>query len=137
MAQIGRTRGFSSGPVGAGLVRSMPNLISYMNDLLIDRDGGEYIMGKFLAVHTLPSPSTVEAATPIAKATKANSTLDAYWVSSWIQLNKEGKVTKILCEWDAKDIESIQKVIKEVLKKVAIPVDGIYPMAKADAEAYR
>lgn len=94
-------------------------------------------MGKFLAIHPLPSPVTLEEAAPIAKAVKASSTLDAYWVGSWAQLNNEGKITKILCEWDAKDIESIQKVLKEVLKIVSVPTEGIYPMAKVDAEIYR
>ena len=34
-------------------------------------------MPKFLVVHTLPAPATVEEATPLAKKVKANSTLDA------------------------------------------------------------
>jgi hypothetical protein len=91
-------------------------------------------MGKFLAVHTLPSPATIEEATPIAKAAKANSTLDAYWVSSWLQMNEQGKATKILCEWDAKDAESVRKILAKI---PGLPVDGVYPMGKVDAEAYR
>lgn len=90
-------------------------------------------MGKFMAVHPFPSPITLEEGAPIAKAVKANSTLDAYWVGSWAQLNNDGKITKLICEWDAKDIESIQKV----LKNIPLPTEGIYPMAKIDAEAYR
>ena len=91
-------------------------------------------MGKFLAIHTLPSPTTVEEATPIAKAVKANSSLDAYWVGSWAQLNQEGKITKLFCEWDAKDVESINKVVSKI---PGLPTEGVYPMAKVDAEAYR
>ena len=91
-------------------------------------------MGKFLAPHTLPSPMTVEEATPIAKAVKANSSADAYWVGSWLQMNEQGKVTKLLCEWDAKDAESIRKIFAKIPQ---LPVDGIYPMGKVDAEAYR
>jgi len=91
-------------------------------------------MGKFLAVHTLPTPTRAEDAAPIAKAVKAGSTADAYWVGSWLQLNEEGKATKILCEWDARDIESIRKVFAKIPQ---LPVDGIYPMAKVDAESYR
>jgi hypothetical protein len=91
-------------------------------------------MGKFLAVHTMPTPMTVEQAGPIAKSVKPNVTSDAYWVSSWIQMNEQGKITKILCEWDAKDIESVRKVLA---KTPNVPVDGVYPMAKVDAEAYR
>jgi hypothetical protein len=91
-------------------------------------------MGKFLAVHTLPSPATIEEATPIAKAAKANSTLDAYWVGSWLQMNEQGKATKIFCEWDAKDAESVRKILAKI---PGLPVDGVYPMGKVDAEAYR
>ena len=91
-------------------------------------------MGKFLVVHTMPMPMTVEQAGPIAKAGKANLTSDAYWVSSWLQLNEQGKITKILCEWDAKDAESVRKVLAKIPD---LPVDGVYPMAKVDAEAYR
>jgi len=91
-------------------------------------------MGKFLVPHTLPSPMTVEEATPIAKAAKANSSADAYWVGSWLQMNEQGKVTKLLCEWDAKDAESIRKIFAKIPQ---LPVDGIYPMGKVDAEAYR
>jgi hypothetical protein len=91
-------------------------------------------MGKFLVVHPLPSPVTVEEATPIAKAVKANSNMDAYWVGSWSQLNEQGKITKIYCEWNAKDIESVRTVMRKIPQ---LPVEGVYPMAKVDAEAFR
>ena len=91
-------------------------------------------MGKFLAVHTLPSPMTPEEAAPIGKATKANASADAYWVGAWLQMNDQGKATKIFCEWDAKDAESIRKVFAKIPQ---LPVDGLYPMGKVDAETYR
>jgi hypothetical protein len=91
-------------------------------------------MGQFLAIHTLRSPATTEEATPIAKAVKANSSADAYWVSSWLQLNEQGKITKLFCQWDAKDAESIRKIVGKIPQ---LPTDGIYPIAKVDAEAYR
>jgi hypothetical protein len=91
-------------------------------------------MGKFLAVHPLPSPVTVEEGTPIAKAVKANSTLDAYWVCSWAQLNQQGKVAKLFCEWDAKDAESVSKIVSKI---PGLPTEGVYPMAKLDAETFR
>jgi hypothetical protein len=90
-------------------------------------------MGKFLAIHPLPS-ITFEEGAPIAKAVKANSNMDAYWVGSWAQLNQEGKITKLFCEWDAKDVESINKVVSKI---PGLPTEGVYPMAKVDAEAYR
>ena len=84
--------------------------------------------------HTLPSPATIEEAGVFAKKAKANVTLDAYWIGASIQLNEQGKATKILCEWDARDAESIRKVLAKV---PGLPVDGVYPMAKVDAESYR
>jgi hypothetical protein len=91
-------------------------------------------MGKFLAVHTLPSPMTVEEAAPVGRAAKAMSGADAYWVGGWLQMNDEGKATKIMCEWDAKDAESIRKIFAKIPD---FPVDGIWPMGKVEAETYR
>lgn len=99
--------------------------------------GGEQLMGKFLVVHTLPAPATIEELAPVGKAAKAYSTLDAYWVGAWSQLDEKGKVTRIFCEWDAKDVASIRKVFDAILKKVPVPVDGIWPMTRVEAEAYR
>jgi hypothetical protein len=50
------------------------------------------------------------------------------------QLNEQGKITKLLCEWDAKDVESIRKIVSKI---PGLPTEGVYPMAKVDAEAYR
>jgi hypothetical protein len=91
-------------------------------------------MSKFLVAHTLPSPMTVEEGTPIGKAVKANSNTDAYWVGSWLQMNEQGKITKLLCEWDAKDVDSMRKIFAKIPQ---LPVDGIYPMSKLDAETFR
>jgi hypothetical protein len=90
-------------------------------------------MPKFLAVHPLPAPVTLAEATPAGKAAKATNTLDAYWVNAWCQLNEEGKIVKILCQWNATSIEEVRKV----LAKVPIPVEGIYPMMVVDPEDYR
>jgi hypothetical protein len=91
-------------------------------------------MGKFLAVHPFPSPIALEQGTPIAKAVKNNCGADAYWVGSWAQLDAQGKITKLFCEWDAKDAESIKKIVGGIPQ---LPTEGVYPMAKVDAEAYR
>ena len=83
-------------------------------------------MAKFLAVHpvgTQEVPKFVEAATPFAKAAKANATPDAYWTRSWYA-PQEGK---LYCEWDAKDTESIQQVIDAAVKASSpLPTEGIY-----------
>jgi hypothetical protein len=82
-------------------------------------------MAKFLVVHPAGKKLTVEAATPVGKAVKANHTVDAYWVRSWYA-REEGK---LYCEWDAKDVESIRKVMAKATPD--FPVEGIY---KLDAE---
>jgi len=79
-------------------------------------------MAKFLAVHPVGKELTLEAATPIGKAVKANSTVDAYWVRSWYA-REEGK---LYCEWDGKDAESIRQLFAKVLPE--FPVEGIYKM---------
>jgi len=91
-------------------------------------------MPKFLAVHTLPAPATVEEATPLGKKVKANVTIDTYWVKSLLQLNDEAKVVKVLCEWNAVDVESIRKVLANVPE---LPIDGIYLMIIVDSEDFR
>ncbi len=91
-------------------------------------------MAKFLVVHPLPAPATVEEATPLGQKVKANSTLDAYWVKSWGQMNEEGKTVKILCEWNAVDAEAVRKVLAKVPE---LPVEGVYPMAIFDSEDFR
>jgi hypothetical protein len=90
-------------------------------------------MPKFLAVHPLPNPATVEEANPLGKKAKSLCTVDAYWVSSWAQLNDAGKVTKILCEWDGKDL----KTVKDLVVKSGMPLEGVYPMMKIDSENFR
>ena len=95
-------------------------------------------MGKFLGIHTLQSPTPIDQTEPVGKAAKALSNPDAYWTGSWVQLDDKGKVSRIICEWDAKDVESINKILKQILKKIpGFPVDGPYPMMKVDGESYR
>ena len=90
-------------------------------------------MPKFLVVHPIPTPITIAEATPVAKAAKANSTVDAYWIQSWAQLNEEGKIVKILCQWNGASAGAVV----EVLKKVPAPSEGPYPMVAVDSEDYR
>jgi hypothetical protein len=92
-------------------------------------------MAKFIAVHPLKTPVTGEEVTPLAKKAKAGNSLDAYWVSSWLQLNDEGKITKIFCEWDAKDTGSVSKALAKSIPE--LPVEGVYPMAESHGESYR
>ncbi len=90
-------------------------------------------MPKFLAVHPMPGPISIEEATPLGKKAKALCTADAYWVSSWAQLDDKGKIVKILCEWNGKD----QKTVKDLIVQAGMPLEGVYPMMKVDSEDFR
>ena len=80
-------------------------------------------MAKFLVVHPVGKELNVEAATPFAKAVKANHTVDAYWIGSRYA-REEGK---LYCEFDAKDIESIIEVLTKAAKVAGeLPTEGIY-----------
>jgi len=90
-------------------------------------------LAKFLAIHTLLNPVTLEEATVLGKKAKAKTTVDAYWVKSWAQLNNHRKIVRIFCEWNAKDIDAIRGVIAQMPE---FPLDGIYPMATVDSEEF-
>ena len=90
-------------------------------------------MPKFLAIHPLPSPASIEEATPLGKQVKSLCTADAYWVSSWSQLDDQGKIVKIFCQWNGKDL----KAIEDLLKQVEVPTEGPYPMMRVDSEDFR
>ncbi len=95
-------------------------------------------MAEFVVFHTLPAPTPLSATEPVAKAAKKYSTPDAYWVGAWTQLDEQCNATKICCEWDGKDKESIQRVLDRILLEIpGFPVDGPYPLMKVDSEAYR
>ena len=83
-------------------------------------------MAKFLVVHPVGKEVTLEASTPVGRAAKANSTVDAYWVKSWYA-REEGK---LYCEWDAKDAESIRQVLKRAVENLGgeFPIEGIYKL---------
>lgn len=64
----------------------------------------------------------MEATTPIANGVKANVTVDAYWIRSWYA-REEGKLH---CLWDAKDVESIRKIVAKGAPE--FPTEGIYEL---------
>jgi len=91
-------------------------------------------MRKYVAMHTMPGPVTVEQVTPLVKKLLANEGRDVYWVGAWAQTNEEGKVLKIFCEWNAKD----EKAIRAVFAKVPeFPLDSVHPMMKVDSAEFR
>jgi hypothetical protein len=79
-------------------------------------------MAKFLVVHSVGKGLTLESAKPVAKAAKAHSSADAYWVRSWYARD-EGK---LYCEWDGKDAQTVRSMIKKAAPD--LPVDGVYKM---------
>jgi len=91
-------------------------------------------MPKFLAVHPLAAPTSVEETAPLAKKIKASCTVNAYWIQSWAQLNAEGKAVKVLCQWDAVNARAIQQVLA---KFPELPTEGVYPMMIINAEDFR
>jgi hypothetical protein len=89
-------------------------------------------MGKFIVVHPVGKNMDMEAMRPVAKAIKAASTVDAYWIRS-TYLQEEGK---LYCNWDAKDAEAIREVAAKV--PACPPIEGIYAVtAVARGEDYR
>ena len=79
-------------------------------------------MAKFLVVHPVGKELTLETGTPVGKAVKASSTVDAYWVRSWYA-REEGK---FYCEWNAKDAESVRQVMTKAAPD--FPTEGVYKM---------
>jgi hypothetical protein len=79
-------------------------------------------MSKYLAVHPVGKELTLETGTPLGKAVKAGAKPDAYWVRSWYA-REEGK---FYCEWDAKDVASIQGVLSKAAP--TLPTEGIYKL---------
>jgi hypothetical protein len=75
-----------------------------------------------------------EAVAPLVRKVAANATLEAYWVGTQVQLNDEGKITRLICEWNAKDPKSVEEVFAKVPE---LPYDGIYPMTKLDSVDFR
>jgi len=86
----------------------------------------------------MPEHIPIPQAEQVAKLAKAFSNADAYWVSSWIQLDDKGDVAKIFCEYDAKDIISLKKLLEQIAAQIPdFPCDGFFPMMKVDGESYR
>ena len=78
-------------------------------------------------------PMAFEEGAPGFKMVRANCTKDTYWVRSWVQGNEEGKFTKLFCEWNAASAEDI----RNALKNIPVPTEGIYPLAIVDSEDFR
>jgi hypothetical protein len=95
-------------------------------------------MPKFMVIHDLPNPVSVPEGEGVAKATKVLSNADCYWIGSTLQLEPDGKIRRIICQYDAKDIGSVNKLLDQIRKQIpGFPIDGPYPMVWVDGESYR
>ena len=92
-------------------------------------------MSKYLAIHPVDTPVSKEDVVPIAKKAKNALSKDAYWVKSWLQLNDEGKVTAVFCEWDGKDIDSVKECLSSSIPE--LPFSDITEMAEIHGEDFR
>lgn len=92
-------------------------------------------MPRFIAIHPVNPPVKPGDVAPVAKKCKAGVSLDAYWVSSWLQLNDKGKVTKVFCTWDGKDAESIRNSCAASIPE--LPFSEVYEMAEKQGEDFR
>ena len=90
-------------------------------------------MSKFMVVHPIGKDLTLEVATPVAKAIKANVSADAYWVRTCYS-REEGK---LYCEWDAKDAESILNVVKKAVPGFPTEVYKLDDEFNVNSESFR
>lgn len=93
-------------------------------------------MPKFLVIHPTPKKlmeaslkTPPEENKPIIEL-RSHCSNDAYWIRSWAVPELE----KTFCEWNAKDAESIQKVLDTA---EWLATEGIYEMEVGDAEGFR
>lgn len=82
-------------------------------------------MAQFLVLHTVdPKMFTSEAQMTIMKASLDAFTAETYCIVSW----GSAAAGKIACLWEAPS----EQAIIDVLVKMPIPVDGIYPTTVID-----
>jgi hypothetical protein len=66
-------------------------------------------------------------------STVSNSSSDAYWVSSWVQLDSGGDVAKILCEWDTKNLSPLKKTMEQAKNMFPdFPTEGSRPIMNCE-----
>lgn len=92
-------------------------------------------MPKYLVIHPVDPPANTDDVVPIAKKAKNALNTDAYWVKSWLQLNDEGKVTSVFCEWDGKDADTIKQILSSSIPE--LPFSSVTKMAEIHGEDFR
>jgi len=92
-------------------------------------------MAKYLAVHPVDPPVSMDAVGPLAKKAKAGVSPDAYWVKSWCELNDNGEVTAVYCEWDGKDAQTVRDALIRLIPE--LPFSKVSTMAEIQGEDFR
>lgn len=93
-------------------------------------------MPRYIAIHPIDPPVNGEEVSPIAKKCKANLSTDAYWVRSWLQLTDEGKVSKVFCEWDSSDADTVRRSLAASIPELP-PSEGIFEVTEIRGEDFR
>ena len=96
--------------------------------------GGENVL-KFLLVHPLSAPLTLEEGVPLMKRIAGGMTTDAYWITSWLQTNAEGKVVKVFCHWDGTSAEAVKSAAQRLCPE--LPLEGVYPLTIVNSGDFR
>ncbi len=92
-------------------------------------------MPKFLVVHPIKKPMSIEEGMPLMKRIAGGMTAEAYWIATWCQANAEGKAVKILCRWDGASLEAVRKAVARLCPE--LPVEGVYPLMTMDSGDFR
>ncbi len=92
-------------------------------------------MAKFIAIHPVEPPASMDAIGPLARKTKLASSADAYWVKSWVQFNDDGDVIAVYCEWDGKDAETIKSALTCAIPE--LPFREVSRMTEIHSEFFR
>jgi len=93
-------------------------------------------MPRYIAIHPVDPPVHGDELAQLAKRSKASLSTDAYWVKSWLQLTEDGKVSKVFCEWDAKDADSILKSVEASIPELPAS-EGVFQVAEICGEDFR
>jgi len=88
-------------------------------------------MPKLLSVHPVGKELEQGNAASISRALRASLSADAFWIRSWYA-REEGK---LYCEWDAKDAESIRRVMVETVPD--LPIEAIHRIELVDRRGLR
>lgn len=92
-------------------------------------------MPKFVAIHPVNPSVKMDDVVPLAKKAKAGVTTDAYWVKSWLQLDDQGQVSAVFCEWDGKDAQSVKDALNTLIPE--LPFSEVSQMTEIQSEDFR